>query len=249
MSDLFEDFRNILKESSTPVVVCESKGQLEYFSAANIYTSVMDRMRQFKRLGAKKGSVLSCPVDPMNIIVDFLACLKLGVTYFLRNSDSYELVDFSKNQELSNIVMIIDTNHTQYFSEYSVNKQIMDICKDLEQIDHEHILTILNENNLSDFVFTYLAAISLNKYVSTINKKDLDESRLNLLLEDDIDLIFLDNETFELLNIINNHKLKTLSFYSTKDLDHSVSVVNDKDNTHSEIKKIDNEIFRSIVIK
>ena len=81
-SKLFEAFKKKLKSQSVPVLTKFNGEEEEFLSAANIFTLVLSRARELRKLGLSKGQVLLKEPSDFNTIVDFLACVKLGATYF-----------------------------------------------------------------------------------------------------------------------------------------------------------------------
>lgn len=196
MSKLFEIFRNTLKESSTPVLVTYSE-YAEYLSAANIYTSVISRVKDLKRLGLSEHKVLVSPANPKDVIVDFLACLRLKASYYpITKNNDYQIIDW-KDLKLTNTTycpLILETSGTFEkkrfaYSEEAIIFQLEAHEKFFNDFSHSHKLSILPLNHCFGLVLDYFLGIKMNCYISFLNPSFCFKEFKNVIHEEEVDFI------------------------------------------------------------
>lgn len=183
MSQLFDEFKNVLKNKSIPAFIKYDKEFASYLTASNIYSLVLQRIKQRYRQGLKKGKTLIIIPDPFNAIIDFMACLKLGVSYFpvsptyFNSTDDFKIIDTNElNLNLREYTpLILNSSGTTNQKTYGLTEKglLFQLNKHeafLAQYPHHHKLSSLPLFHCFGFILDYLLAIKMNKYISFMQK-------------------------------------------------------------------------------
>ncbi len=98
MNPLFNLFKEKFKGKGVPALIDRENGDT-FISAANIYTSVVDRSRELKKKGFKEGDVLIDKPCGREAIINFLVCQYFNAIYFPMNDQEFEKVLNSTGQK------------------------------------------------------------------------------------------------------------------------------------------------------
>lgn len=98
MNPLFDLFKDKLKGKGIPALIDRGNGDT-FISAANIYTSVIDRARDLKKLDFKQGDILVDSPCGREGIINFLVCQYFDATYFPMAKEEIEAFKESVKRE------------------------------------------------------------------------------------------------------------------------------------------------------
>lgn len=89
MNPLFDLFKEKLKGKGVPALIDRESGDT-FISAANIYTSAIDRARELKKLDFKEGDILVDRPNGREGIINFLVCQYFNAAYFPMSEEEYQ---------------------------------------------------------------------------------------------------------------------------------------------------------------
>ena len=224
-SKIFGVYRDILKENSEPVLIDLVNGEENILSAANIYTSVLSRIKDLKRKGFGTHDILLSEPTNFSAFIDFMACTYLGASYFPVNKLTKEKVlnqeffeceirkmdhdtflkgDLSWQKSEKHYPLLIATSGTKKqkvvsYHEEGLLYQLEEHAKIFEKYPHEHKLSMLPKFHCFGFVLDLLLGIYMKKYITFIDPNKNFKNIIQVIKEYEIDFISLVPKQVDLL--------------------------------------------------
>lgn len=224
-SKLFGVFREILKEKSEPVLIDITSGEEDILSAANIYTSVLARIKDLKRSGFKDGMVLLSEPTNFSAFIDFMTCCYFGASYFPVNKTTKEKVinqeffecktfesgdDFfitltnSWHEENKTYPLMLATSGTKQqkvvsYDEDGILFQLEEHASAFSKYEHETKLSLLPKFHCFGLVLDLLLGVYMKKYITFIDPQKQFKDISIIIKEYDIDFISVVPKQIDLL--------------------------------------------------
>lgn len=215
MNPLFSLFKEKLKGKGVPALIDREEGAT-FISAANIYTSVVDRARTLKATGFTKGDILIDSPCGREAAINFLVCQYFDAIYYPMAPSDYEtfetqessgnkrvftlnglvgLKNFSFLQEDKDYALILNTSGSYQKKAVALTAegllfQLEGHQKFLEKFPHEHKLSLLPKFHCFGLILDLLLGLISDKYITLYEKGRLTPTSLKeVFTADDIDFI------------------------------------------------------------